>query len=96
MYQVFNCGHRMEIYVPAEIANKPVLTDEQVLELAGYAKKIEKFDVNLGKVLEKLKEDDLLIITDAEYYKEIFVIMWHEHISKVRCQSSNSEKATCH
>jgi hypothetical protein len=38
----------------------------------------------------------LLIITDAEYYKEIFVIMWHEHISKVRCQSSNSEKATCH
>ncbi|MCP0887506.1 phosphoenolpyruvate synthase [Ligilactobacillus sp. WILCCON 0076] len=28
--------------VPAEIANKPVLTDEQVLELAGYAKKIEE------------------------------------------------------
>lgn len=22
MYQVFNCGHRMELYVPAEIANK--------------------------------------------------------------------------
>ena len=22
MYQVFNCGHRMEIYVPAEIANE--------------------------------------------------------------------------
>ena len=21
MYQVFNCGHRMELYVPAEIAN---------------------------------------------------------------------------
>ena len=29
----------------------------------GYAREIEKFDVNLGKVLEKLKEDDLLIIT---------------------------------
>ena len=29
----------------------------------GYAKELEKFDVNLGKVLEKLKEDDLLIIT---------------------------------
>ncbi|NFG61504.1 phosphopentomutase [Clostridium sp. CMCC3677] len=29
----------------------------------GYAEEIEKFDVNLGKVLEKLKEDDLLIIT---------------------------------
>ncbi|MCI1633425.1 MAG: phosphoenolpyruvate synthase [Liquorilactobacillus nagelii] len=28
--------------VPAEIAEKPVLTDEQVLELAGYAKKIEE------------------------------------------------------
>ena len=21
MYQVFNCGHRMELYVPSEIAN---------------------------------------------------------------------------
>jgi phosphopentomutase len=29
----------------------------------GYAKELEKFDINLGKVLEKLKEDDLLIIT---------------------------------
>ncbi|MDY2632931.1 MAG: phosphopentomutase [Clostridium sp.] len=29
----------------------------------GYAEELEKFDVNLGKVLEKLKEDDLLIIT---------------------------------
>lgn len=29
----------------------------------GYAKEIEKFDVNLGKLLEILKEDDLLIIT---------------------------------
>ena len=29
----------------------------------GYAREIEKFDVNLGKVLEKLKEDDLLILT---------------------------------
>lgn len=29
----------------------------------GYAKELEKFDVNLGKALEKLKEDDLLIIT---------------------------------
>ncbi|MCB2288636.1 phosphopentomutase [Clostridium sp. CS001] len=29
----------------------------------GYAKELEKFDVNLGKVLEKLREDDLLIIT---------------------------------
>lgn len=29
----------------------------------GYGKEIEAFDVNLGKVLENLKEDDLLILT---------------------------------
>lgn len=29
----------------------------------GYAQEIEKFDVNLGKLLETLKDDDLLIIT---------------------------------
>ena len=29
----------------------------------GYAEELERFDVNLGKVLDKLKEDDLLIIT---------------------------------
>lgn len=29
----------------------------------GYAEELEKFDVNLGKVLDKLHEDDLLIIT---------------------------------
>lgn len=29
----------------------------------GYAKEIEKFDVNLGHLLDKLKDDDLLIIT---------------------------------
>lgn len=29
----------------------------------GYAREIEKFDVNLGKLLEKMKDDDLLIIT---------------------------------
>ena len=29
----------------------------------GYAEELENFDVNLGKVLDKLKEDDLLIIT---------------------------------
>ena len=29
----------------------------------GYAEELEKFDVNLGKVLDKLGEDDLLIIT---------------------------------
>ncbi|MGL4570424.1 MAG: phosphopentomutase [Clostridium sp.] len=29
----------------------------------GYAEELEKFDVSLGKVLDKLKEDDLLIIT---------------------------------
>ena len=29
----------------------------------GYAKEIEKFDVNLGKLLDKLRKDDLLIIT---------------------------------
>ncbi len=29
----------------------------------GYAEELEKFDINLGKVLEKLHEDDLLIIT---------------------------------
>lgn len=29
----------------------------------GYAREIEKFDVNLGKLLDILKGDDLLIIT---------------------------------
>jgi phosphopentomutase len=29
----------------------------------GYAEELEKFDMNLGKVLDKLKKDDLLIIT---------------------------------
>ena len=29
----------------------------------GYGKEIEKFDVNLGKLLEQLKDDDLLLIT---------------------------------
>lgn len=29
----------------------------------GYAQELEKFDVNLGKVLDKLNDDDLLIIT---------------------------------
>ena len=29
----------------------------------GYAKELEMFDVNLGKVLDKLNEDDLLIVT---------------------------------
>ncbi|MCE5222525.1 MAG: phosphopentomutase [Clostridium sp.] len=29
----------------------------------GYSEELEKFDINLGKVLSKLKEDDLLIIT---------------------------------
>ena len=29
----------------------------------GYAEELEKFDVNLGKVIEKLSKDDLLIIT---------------------------------
>ncbi|WP_460279387.1 phosphopentomutase [Clostridium sp. CTA-5] len=29
----------------------------------GYAEELEKFDINLGKVIDKLKEDDLLIIT---------------------------------
>lgn len=30
---------------------------------SGYAKELEAFDVNLGNLLEELKEDDLLIIT---------------------------------
>ena len=29
----------------------------------GYAQELEKFDVNLGKVIDKLGQDDLLIIT---------------------------------
>lgn len=29
----------------------------------GYAEELEKFDINLGKVLSKLRKDDLLIIT---------------------------------
>ncbi len=30
---------------------------------SGYAQEIEKFDVNLGVLLDSLREDDLLIIT---------------------------------
>ena len=29
----------------------------------GYAQELEKFDVNLGKVIDKLGQNDLLIIT---------------------------------
>ena len=29
----------------------------------GYAEELERFDVKLGELLEKLREDDLLIIT---------------------------------
>jgi phosphopentomutase len=29
----------------------------------GYAEELEKFDINLGKVIDKLRKDDLLIIT---------------------------------
>ena len=32
-------------------------------DVEGYAKEIEKFDQNLGILLEQLKEDDLLILT---------------------------------
>lgn len=32
-------------------------------DVEGYAKEIEKFDQNLGVLLEKLREDDLLILT---------------------------------
>lgn len=32
-------------------------------DVNGYAKELEKFDVNLGNLVEKLKEDDLLILT---------------------------------
>ncbi|MDD3138802.1 MAG: phosphopentomutase [Lachnospiraceae bacterium] len=32
-------------------------------DVNGYAKELEKFDMNLGKLLEKIKEDDLLILT---------------------------------
>ena len=32
-------------------------------DVNGYAREIEKFDVNLGKLLDKLKDDDLVIIT---------------------------------
>lgn len=32
-------------------------------DVNGYAKELEKFDVNLGKLLEKIHEDDLLILT---------------------------------
>ena len=32
-------------------------------DVEGYAKEIEKFDKNLGVLLEELREDDLLILT---------------------------------
>jgi phosphopentomutase len=32
-------------------------------DVDGYAEELEKFDVNLGKLLNKIKEDDLLILT---------------------------------
>lgn len=32
-------------------------------DVDGYAKELEKFDVNLGKLLEKMQDDDLVILT---------------------------------
>ena len=32
-------------------------------DVKGYARELERFDVNLGKLLEKIHKDDLLILT---------------------------------
>ena len=51
-------------------------------DVDGYAREIEKFDVNLGKLLEKLREDDLVILTadhgndptyiDSDHTREVY------------------------
>lgn len=44
MYQVFNCGHRMEIYVPEEIANDIVAISESFGVEAQIIGRVEKSD----------------------------------------------------
>jgi phosphoribosylformylglycinamidine cyclo-ligase len=41
MYQVFNCGHRMELYVPQEIANDIISISESFGVEAGIVGRVE-------------------------------------------------------
>jgi phosphoribosylformylglycinamidine cyclo-ligase len=41
MYQVFNCGHRMELYVPQEIANDIIAISESFGVEAGIVGRVE-------------------------------------------------------
>lgn len=44
MYQVFNCGHRMELYVPKEIANDLIAISESFAVPAKIVGRVEKSD----------------------------------------------------
>lgn len=44
MYQVFNCGHRMELYVPKEIANDLIAISESFEVPAKIVGRVEKSD----------------------------------------------------
>ncbi|MDO4229079.1 MAG: AIR synthase-related protein [Capnocytophaga sp.] len=45
MYQVFNCGHRMELYVPQEIANDIIMISKSFKVDAQVIGRVEKSDV---------------------------------------------------
>lgn len=44
MYQVFNCGHRMELYVPAEVAHDIITISESFGVQAQIVGRVEKLD----------------------------------------------------
>ena len=44
MYQVFNCGHRMEIYVPAEVAQEIISISESFGVQAQIVGRVEASD----------------------------------------------------
>lgn len=44
MYQVFNCGHRMELYVPKEVANHIIAISESFGVAAKIVGRVEKSD----------------------------------------------------
>ena len=58
-YRIYDYGRPREIHVEKSLE----VIDFDLKAINSSKKELEKFDINLGKVLSKLKEDDLLIIT---------------------------------
>ncbi len=47
MYQVFNCGHRMEVYVPQEIANDIIAISNSFGVEAQIVGRVEAMDSDI-------------------------------------------------